>query len=56
MVVCSYAVWQYGEEVIAEGSRRNVLKNVMLMGSWLSVMLGWDTVGNCVFGATVVIG
>ena len=41
MVVCSYAVWQYREEGIAEVSRRILLKNVvMLMGSWLSVMLG----------------
>ena len=29
-----YAVWQYSEEVIAEGSRSILLKNaVMLMGS-----------------------
>jgi hypothetical protein len=41
MVVCNYAVWQYREEGIAEGSRKNLLKNyVMLMGSWLWVMLG----------------
>ena len=52
--MCSYAVWKYGEEGIAEGSRRNLLKNdVMLMGSRLWVMLGWDTVGKCVNGATV---
>ena len=32
------------------------LKNDV-MGSWLSVKLGWDTVGKCVlFGATGVIG
>ena len=50
MVVCSYAVWQYREERMAEGSRRNLLKNdVMLMGSWY-------TVGKCVYGETVVIG
>ena len=41
MVVCSYAVWQYREECNAEGSRRVLLKNaVMLMGWWLWVMLG----------------
>ena len=28
----------------------------MLMGSYLSVMLGWDTVGIVFFGAAVVIG
>ena len=28
----------------------------MLMGSYLSVILAWHTAGNCVFGATVVIG
>jgi GH25 family lysozyme M1 (1,4-beta-N-acetylmuramidase) len=34
MGVCSYAVWQYSEEGIAEGSRRILLKNaVMVMGS-----------------------
>jgi hypothetical protein len=33
-----------------------LLKNDV-MGSWLSVKLGWDTVGKCVlFGATGVIG
>ena len=38
--VCSYAVWQYREEGIAEGSRRILLKNaVMVLGSKLSVML-----------------
>ena len=44
---CSYFVWQYREEGIAEGSRRNVLKkDVLLIESWLSVMLGWDRLGN----------
>jgi hypothetical protein len=40
MVVCSNAVWQYCEEGIAEGSRRMLLKNgVMVVGWKLSVML-----------------
>jgi hypothetical protein len=31
MVVCSYAVWQYREEGIAEGSRRILLKNAVMV-------------------------
>jgi len=55
--VFSHAFSQYREEVIAEGSRSILLENaVMLMGSYLSVMLGWDTVGIVFFGAAVVIG
>ena len=40
MIVCSYAVWQYREEDVAEDGRRILWKNAgMILGSTLSVLL-----------------